>query len=81
MAGHALVVGDGLDVREGAVLEVVGVDEDSAGARAVGRALLVVGGGLIFFHEGGNGCDHERRFGQAAEELGELGLHLVDVPR
>ena len=32
MAGKAFVVGDGFDVGEGAVLEVVSVDEDGAGA-------------------------------------------------
>ena len=44
VAGDAFVVGDGLDGVEVAVGGVVGVDQQAAGAAAVGRAGLVVGG-------------------------------------
>jgi hypothetical protein len=47
VAGQALVIRDGFDAGEGAVLPVIGVDEDGAGTAAIGCALFVVSGGLI----------------------------------
>ena len=54
MAGNAFVIGDGLDLVEVAVGGVVGVDEQTAGAAAVGRARLVVGGRRGLRHVIGN---------------------------
>ncbi len=79
VAGQAFVVSDGFNVGERGVLVVVGVDEDGAGTGAVGRAFFVVGGRLILRHIGGDGLDDERRFGEAGEEVGEFGAHLVEV--
>jgi hypothetical protein len=76
MARQALVVGDGFNVGEGAVLEVVRVDEDGAGARSVGRALLVISGGLIFFHEGGTASTVSGALGKRPKSSGSLGRIL-----
>ncbi len=77
VAGNALMIGDGFVVDEGTLREVGGGDGDAAGVFAVGRAGLVVGagGGL----EGRDGFHGDGRFGQQAEELRQLGLHLRDV--
>ena len=67
VAGDAFVVGDGLDIGQRAVGEVVGVDVDLAGTLAVGRALVVEGLGLVGGHVVGHGDDFELGFGQGAE--------------
>jgi hypothetical protein len=73
------VIGDCLNIGEGACGGVVGVDDDLAGAGSVGRAVLVEGRRLILLDIGGHGFDDERSLGQASEELGKPGLHLVEI--
>jgi hypothetical protein len=69
------VVGDGLDRVEVAVGGVVGVDTQAAGAAAVRRTRLVIGGSGGLLKVIGYCGDLEGRLGQRAEELRQLGLH------
>jgi len=78
VAGNTLVVGRGLDVERGAVLEIAGGDHDVGLARAVRRALQVVRGGF-FFAVFLDWLHVEMLFRQASENVRKLGVHLVDI--
>ena len=79
MTGHAFVIGDGFNVEQQAVLGIVLVHVDAAGTRAVSRAARVVGRNRIGRAVGLHRNHDQLVLGQAAEQLRQLGVHLVGV--
>ena len=79
MAGNALVVGDGFDVEQQAMRRVVLIHVDVAWPAAVGGAGRVVGGRSGGRAERLHRDDLELRLGKMAEELRQLGFHLLRV--
>ena len=77
MAGDAFVICRGFVENRGAMREIGSSDNDAAGAFAIRRTGLIVGG--VGRLESRNRFDGDRRFRQQRKKFGQLRLHLGDI--
>ena len=79
MAGRALMIGDGLDLRAQHLVHVGEVDVEDARPRAVGRGPVVEGDRRRLLPEGLDRADLQRRPRQPAEPARRRLHHLGDA--